>query len=312
MMLDDAWAARRMPSGLSPSSLTDYLKCPRQWAWKRVWRLPDEPGLPATTGTTVHRALELLCQLPRQERTLDTAVAIVDALLARVRAAAAQIGPPHLGDEGEDRIVDEYRIVVSDPDAFTAAVEAGVRGYYAMGADPTQLHVVSTEQRIETTLDTPDGPVPVRGIIDRIVLAPNFTEVLDDYKNGKAPHPKFGAADYQRAMQFYALMRVATGAPRPSLARLIYVTAQQVLPVPIADHDLYDLNLRLGKVWAEANAAFDTDDYATNPKALCGWCPFVTMCPPGIDHLVDLARQGRLKSTAPAWQTVPELVALTA
>ena len=61
------------PRSFSPSSAGVWKQCPRRWRYRYVERLPDPPGIPALIGTFAHRVLELLCDEPAADRTVDRA-----------------------------------------------------------------------------------------------------------------------------------------------------------------------------------------------------------------------------------------------
>ena len=64
---------RRLPTGISPSSMDLYHQCPRRFEIQKIDGGREPAGRAALMGTLVHRALELLMQMPAEERTLDAA-----------------------------------------------------------------------------------------------------------------------------------------------------------------------------------------------------------------------------------------------
>ena len=62
-----------LPRSFSPSSAGLWKQCPRRWRYRYVEKLPDPPGIPALIGTFAHRVLELLCNEPATDRTVDRA-----------------------------------------------------------------------------------------------------------------------------------------------------------------------------------------------------------------------------------------------
>ena len=49
-----------LPTALSPSSVSAFKDCPQAFRFSYIDRLPEPPSAPASKGTLVHRALELL------------------------------------------------------------------------------------------------------------------------------------------------------------------------------------------------------------------------------------------------------------
>lgn len=68
--------------------------------------------------------------------------------------------------------------------------------------DPTRLEPVEREFFVETELES---GLRLRGIIDRVDVAPTGEVRIVDYKTGKAPRPQY-AEDALFQMKFYALV----------------------------------------------------------------------------------------------------------
>src|SRR5581483_553187 len=81
---------------LSPSRAADFKSCPLLYRFRTIDRLPEAPSRVATRGTMVHAVLEQLFDLPRSERTLATARAMLtptwQALLAESPEIAELFG----------------------------------------------------------------------------------------------------------------------------------------------------------------------------------------------------------------------------
>ena len=93
--------------------------------------------------------------------------------------------------------------------------------------DPTRLEPQARELRVEIQLD--DGP-PLRGIIDRVDVAPGDLVRVVDYKSGRSP----GVGFEQKAlfqMRFYALMLWRINGNIPTRLQLILPRDSQVLEV---------------------------------------------------------------------------------
>src|SRR5207344_760117 len=74
------------PTGLSPSSFSAFKDCALAFRFSYLDKLPQPPSAPASKGTLVHRALELLMLRGPADRTLPNA--LVDLDRARADLAA--------------------------------------------------------------------------------------------------------------------------------------------------------------------------------------------------------------------------------
>ena len=156
------------------------MQCPLLYRFRVIDKLPEKPSEAATRGTLVHAVLERLFDAPAGERTAPRAVpgpgewerlpgqapelAELFAEDERGRAAGALAG----GGGGAGGAV----VHAGGPDA------AGARGARAVRGDGLE------------------SGLQLRGIIDRVDVAPTGEVRIVDYKTGKAPRPEYaeGAA----------------------------------------------------------------------------------------------------------------------
>src|SRR5437868_1020923 len=139
-----------LPSTLSPSKISAFKSCPLQFRFSVIDRLPEPPSPPASKGTLVHRALELLMLRPPADRTPATAL----AGLERARAELAD-HPEFAGLE----------LGAEELDAFHADARALVLRYFEI-EDPATVRPIGLELR----LSVPVGSLTLRGVIDRLEL----------------------------------------------------------------------------------------------------------------------------------------------
>lgn len=265
------------PKRLSPSSASVFSGCPRRWKFKYVDRLPDPSSQPALVGTFAHRVLELLCQLPAEQRTVDQAKQI------------AREAWPEFSE------TDDYQALsLADEEAraFRWQSWLAVTGLWHI-EDPAQVDVVSTEQKIEVQFDD----VPFVGVVDRVDrLAGQLT--ISDYKSGTLPGYRWRQEKVQQVMLYAAALAAHTG-ERPARARLLYL-GQRILDVRVTQARLDNATGELAETWAELSQACLDDNFPPQTSVLCGWCPFVSECPEGRAELVARSDAGSLPAHAPA------------
>ena len=152
----------------SPSKVSSFTDCALAFRFSAIDRLPEPPAVAATQGTLVHAALERLFCLEPAERTLDAALACLDAAVGRPARPTPSTPALELDDEAEA--------------AFLAEAERLVRSYFGL-EDPTTVHPIGLELRLEAEVDD----LRLRGIIDRLELDADGELVVTDYKTGAAP-----------------------------------------------------------------------------------------------------------------------------
>ncbi|WP_129336210.1 PD-(D/E)XK nuclease family protein [Cellulomonas endophytica] len=258
----DAVRTDRAPSapGLSPSRAADFGRCPLLFRYRVVDRRPEPASPAAARGTLVHAVLEHLFELPAAERTLEAAHGLVpgrwEALLADDPRCA------ELFSSDAERV------------EWLRSAE-GLLGTYFRLEDPTRLE--PAERELTVRLDLADGP-QLRGIVDRVDVAPNGWVRVVDYKTGRAPSPGFeGQALFQ--MRFYAYVLWRTRGVLPKLLQLEYLGDGTVVRHEPTEEEMLVLERRVRALWSAVQAAARADRWEHRVSKLCGWCSFQSLCP---------------------------------
>ncbi len=247
-----------LPTTLSPSKVTAFKDCALAFRFSAIDRLPEPPSVPATKGTLVHRALELLfCEEPAA-RTLPAALACLD------RA-------------GEEMATDpEFVGLELDAEAageFVAEAEVLVRRYFEL-EDPTAIHPIGLELRLEVQV----GSLTLRGVIDRLELDAAGGLVVTDYKTGKTP----GVIQEQNRLggvHFYAFLCERVLGRRPARIQLLYLSEPVAIVCEPSAQSIRGLEQRTAAIWKAVERACATDDFRPHPSQLCNWCSFQDYCP---------------------------------
>ncbi|WP_203654366.1 RecB family exonuclease [Demequina activiva] len=245
---------------LSPSRAGDFRQCPLMFRLRVVDRIPEPPSIAPRLGTLVHAVLEHVYDLPARDRTVEAAQAMLpsewDAMLAK---------EPQLEELFED---------ASARDQFFADARERVATYFTM-ENPQRLEPAGREEFVEYQLD--EGP-NLRGVIDRVDVAPDGSIRVVDYKTGKTPHPRYGQqAKFQ--MRFYALLVERLRGRRPALLQLLYLRDGGTVVLHPTDDDLAQIEFEIRELWNEIASAARTGQFRTRKSTLCGWCSFQALCP---------------------------------
>lgn len=242
---------------LSPSRAGDFKACPLLYRYRTVDKLPEPPSRDALRGTVVHKVLEQLFDLPAPDRTPDRAAGMIE---------------------------DAYRLVLAeepsaavDEDGLTGWLEScrTVLGRYFDLEDPRRLEPAEREAYVETLLDS---KLLLRGVVDRIDVAPDGSVRIVDYKTGRSiSESREGSALFQ--LRFYALVLWRSRGVVPSLLQLLYLGNGETLSYAPDEADLVATERLLGALWEAIRAAHESGEFQAQRSAVCGWCSFQAHCP---------------------------------
>ncbi len=263
--------------GLSPSRANDFMQCPLLFRFRVVDRLPEPPSPAAARGTLVHSVLERLYDSPAAERTEQAARALLPQEWERLQAA-------------EPRYADLFTTQDGVADWLRGAGD--LVGTYFTLEDPTR--VVRRERELFGERQVDGGPL-LRGIVDRLDVAPNGAVRVVDYKTGRSPRPGYeGGALFQ--MRFYALVLWRTTGTIPRMLQLVYLGDGQVLRHEPGEAELVTTERRVRSLWDTIGKVARSGDWRPRTSALCGWCAHQALCPsfggtppPIPDGAVELA-----------------------
>ncbi|AWL37530.1 DUF2800 domain-containing protein [Streptomyces sp. SM18] len=251
------------PSSLSPSRASDFMQCPLLYRFRVIDKLPEKPSEAATRGTLVHAVLERLFDAPAAERTAPRAKALVPGQWDRLLASKPELAGLFAGDPDGERLA-----------GWLGEAERLVERWFSL-EDPTRLEPAEREMFVETELDS---GLRLRGVIDRVDVAPTGEVRIVDYKTGKAPRPEYAeGALFQ--MKFYALVITRLKKVVPRRLQLVYLGSGDVLTYDPVPADLERVERKLLALWEAIRLATETGEWRPRPTKLCGWCDHQAVCP---------------------------------
>ena len=245
------------PLALSPSRASDYKRCPLQYRFRAIDRLPEPSTEAQVKGTLVHAVLEEMFSWPREERTYPATVKRLKPTWEQMR-----IDDPTCAEPVED----DYQLLV---DARTL-----LRGYFTM-ENPLGFDAHAQEMPVDFTL--PNG-VPVRGFIDRVDIAQTGEVRVVDYKTGKKPLPRY-SQDAQFQMRFYALVYWRLFGVVPTQLKLMYLKVMDSMILTPSREELEYFERDLAELWWKIEADGKAGSFRPQQSKLCGWCAFQSLCP---------------------------------
>lgn len=244
----------------SISQLGRFEDCALQYKFVYVDKIKRyEEGVEAFLGQRFHEAMERLYS----ERAFR--VVPLDELLAYYEKQWAENWHAEVKITKEGRTPDDYRMLG----------RRFIQDYYRHYHPFDEGRVLGLERYIRFPLDTA-GRYNCKGIIDRLMLAPDGAFEVHDYKTGSGL-PEQAEVDSDRQLALYQI-GVQTLWPEAKQVRLVwhYVASDMEMRssrTPEALEKLKaDLAALIDKIEAER-------EFAPHESALCGWCPYWDLCP---------------------------------
>lgn len=245
---------------LSPSRARDFMQCPLLYRFRAVDELPEPPSSAATRGTLVHSVLEKVFDLPTATRTLEKAQAMVGPEWEEMLRKDPEVGQLFSTSEELSTWLDSAHKLVST---------------WFNVENPQRLEPAEREKFVQTTVG---NGLKIRGIIDRVDVAPNGAIRIVDYKTGKAPRPQF-QADTIFQMRFYALVIWRTQGVIPAMLQLVFLGDGKVLRIEPTESQLKATEQKILAIWEAIERAARTGDWRPSPSKLCDWCHHKAICP---------------------------------
>ena len=76
----------------------------------------------------------------------------------------------------------------------------------------------------------------------------------------------------------------------PVRARLLYL-GQRTIGMDVTREEIETVTEKLSDTWANINTACADDEFEPRTGPLCGWCPYVSMCPQGTAEVAKRANR---------------------
>ncbi|MFF3353781.1 RecB family exonuclease [Streptomyces sp. NPDC002917] len=239
------------------------MQCPLLYRFRVIDRLPEKPSEAATRGTLVHAVLERLFDNPAVERTAGRATALIPGQWDRLLESKPELSELFADDAEGERL-----------SRWLTEAERLVERWFSL-EDPTRLEPAERELFVETELES---GLRLRGVIDRIDVAPTGEVRIVDYKTGKAPRPEYAeGALFQ--MKFYALVIWRLKGVVPRRLQLVYLGSGDVMTYDPVVADLERVERKLLALWEAIRLATETGEWRPRPTKLCGWCDHQAVCP---------------------------------
>ena len=244
----------------SISQLDNFEECPRQYKFKYVDRIMRyEEGVEAFLGQRFHDTMEWLYG----ERAFR--VVPLEEVLEYYERNWAENWHAEVKIRKEGRTADDYRLMG----------RRFIEDYYRRHYPFEEGKVLGLERYIRFPLDD-QGRYKCKGIIDRLMIAPDGAYEVHDYKTG-SKLPEQQELDEDRQLALYQV-GVQTLWPDAKAVRLVWhlVAFDVEMRSARSEEDLGKLKAELGELIERIEAE---REYAPHESALCDWCAYQDLCP---------------------------------
>lgn len=245
-----AHTGARLPSRLSPSALSRFRSCPKQFLLTDIERVArnDDRSPVLAQANALHDALQRFYGLRLEYRSADNLERCLRACWVKHRAGA-------------------FSSV--DQEAASGIAAIGVLRDYAAKFDIT-IEPVSREKWVGLTLDG----TSLYGKIDRVDRLDNSLSLID-YKTGRR---MLDLADLRSepAIQVYVLGAEASLRRPVARVRIIYVSLGEEVSWDLEREDVEQLRGALSRTLRDIH---DEQAFEARPGPQCGFCPAQLDCP---------------------------------
>ena len=251
-----------LPAKFSYSSLDTYERCPLQYAFRYVYKIPqpDRPVAAFAFGSAAHEAFEAFTRERRERLARGEEPPTREDLERHFRERWV---PTAFGDKPTE---EAYQRRVTD-----------LLDNFWTGEVSSIGQAIAEEQGFDLVIEDPDGgaPVVITGSIDRIDRLPSGAVEVIDYKTGKLSSQKDVAESLQ--LSIYALAcRDALGLGTPERVTLYFTEAAIRMSTTRTDEEL---DAARADILARTARIRSGDFAATPSETTCGRCDFARMCP---------------------------------
>lgn len=275
-------------SALSVSTAQNITGCQARYALDRLYQHtgevpPDDLFAPNSIGTFAHEVLENFYRAEPAERTVKLAEQIsVEVVSQAVRKNGIPAEQVAFADKLLKEVRDAYRGIFrfEDPkDVHIATVPV-------KGDDGSVTETLGLELPLWNL--TIAGGVPLSGFVDRATAIEGDSKRIrvSDYKSTatkKRKTEKDRYFSYGDQLRIYAMGFEALTGIRPEEAEVIYSrqSRSKVMhaPVSVEPKALSKTASWFADTWQIHHDLADSGQYETSDSPLCGWCPFVHVCP---------------------------------
>jgi len=258
----------RPPTSFSFSQLEAYEKCPLQYRFAHVLRLPIFGKAPMSFGKTMHATLErFMNELAVREKSEQGSLFNDRGTREEEKGGGLSVSQEELMKMYEECWVDDWYSGKPEKEEFRELGKKMLAAFYeSVCADRPKPHLLEQDFSVKI------GGYVFRGKIDRIDLLPDGAYEIIDYKTGQ-PKEKLTKED-KRQLLLYQLAAGRVLGLKPAKLTFQYLkdgTSQTFIGT---DDDLSALEDEVGETVGKIVAG----EFPSNPGMQCRYCDFRGIC----------------------------------
>ena len=238
----------------SYTQIETYERCPKQYQYRYLIKVPEPESSALSFGSSVHRALELFYKDIMEKRLVD-----LSTLLTHFKTSFIPLG--YLSRTLQQRSLETGSKILTD--------------YYEKFYDNSS-EVYAVEKNFSLKLEFKDKEYFVGGKIDRIDKNGDLFEIID-YKTGKMPLERELKNSLQLGIYALAAMdqKFLNLSPEQITLTFFYLDKGEKFSLQAAKRNLEEVKSDV----LEALLKMETGEYPPNSGHHCEWCPFKIICP---------------------------------
>ena len=276
---------------LSPSAINTYFKCPRQFFYQYMCKLPTLPSIHLIKGTIVHSVLEDLFRGFKKDPVQLTEQLFIKRWEKNSKVLTElDLEPVEL----EQHRKDAYNMVMDYATDFAKKmqnlIDAGKvenlqHAYY-------MLKPKFREQRLEIELECDGEKFTMVGILDRVHEGWDNTLTIADYKTSSKYGPGL-SEEYRRQLAIYAYLYSITQKKTPDFVAIVFLRYGEEFLLEVTPSLLRYARESILEVFRKTRSV-EIEDYPLKESPLCRWCSFQSVCNGEKDYK-DAMREARMK-----------------
>jgi len=266
---------------LSPSSLLSYLKCPREYYYTYILKLPIAKNIHLIKGTIVHSVLEDFFS-EYKENFENFVQELFDGKWSSQKTSLESLGLKP--EELENHKTDAINMLKT----YIYIFNIKINNLLALKAkDRQQAFDLLKPKFRELKIEEPK--IHLRGYIDRVYESFSGSVTISDYKTST----RYGTGmpdEYKLQLALYSLMYYYKYNRLPNYASIIFLRYGEEVMMEIYPSLVKQALEKVEEIWLKTRSV-DINDYPLKESKLCAFCTFQSKCAGIYDYEKDLRKR---------------------